>query len=98
MSPAPLPFVRPYLLGGVGYYDLAVVGSSAATSASVLRSSSQPGIPLGVGVDVPLTWHLSVGVEATYHFQLGETLASTSTNNIDGGDVSTFDAVVRMRL
>lgn len=44
----PLPYVRPYLFGGVGYYDVAFVGASG----SVLHSSSQPGIPLGSGAFV----------------------------------------------
>ncbi len=65
---APFPFVHPYIFGGVGYYDVALVGSSQAKAGSPLFSSSQPGIPLGFGVDVPLTYHLSIGAEATYHF------------------------------
>jgi Outer membrane protein beta-barrel domain len=95
---APLPYVRPYIFGGVAYYDVALVGSSEAKAASVLFSSSQPGIPLGFGFEVPLTWHLSVGAEATYHFMLGESYSNVTTNGIDGGDISTFNAVVRARL
>ncbi|HEY3820162.1 MAG TPA: hypothetical protein VGL81_23520 [Polyangiaceae bacterium] len=94
---APLPFVRPYVLGGVGYYDITLAGGSAAQAASVLHSSAQPGIPMGVGVDIPLTWYLSLGVEAAYHFQLGESFASVTTNGIDGGDITTFGAVLRAR-
>jgi len=95
---APLPFVHPYIFGGVGYYDSALVGSSTAQGGSVLHSSSQPGIPMGFGLDVPLTWYLSLGVEATYHFMLGEDYSSVTTNGIDGGDLSTVNAVVRLRL
>jgi hypothetical protein len=95
---APLPFVHPYLFGGIAYYDVALMGSSEAKAGSVLFSSAQPGIPLGVGVDIPLTWHLSVGFEATYHFMLGENYSNDTTNGIDGGDISTFDAVLRARL
>jgi len=95
---APLPYVRPYVFGGVAYYDVALVGSGEAKADSVLFSSSQPGIPLGFGFEVPLTWHLSVGAEATYHFMLGESYSNVTTNGIDGGDISTFDAVVRARL
>jgi len=91
---APLPFVRPYMFGGVGYYDFAFVGPSA----SVMHSSSQPGVPMGLGVDVPLTYHLSVGAEWTDNFQIGESFASVSTNKIDGGDVTRFDLVLRARL
>jgi len=95
---APLPYVHPYVLGGVGYYNVALTGGDAAKAASPLFSSSQVGIPLGVGVDVPLTWHVSLGAEATYHFQLGESFSSVQTNGIDGGDLSTFNLVARVRL
>ena len=95
---APLPYVHPYVLAGVGYYDVALKGGDAAKAASPLFSSSQVGIPLGVGLDVPLTWHVSLGAEATYHFQLGESFSSVQTNGIDGGDVSTFNLVARVRL
>jgi hypothetical protein len=53
---------------------------------------------LGFGVDVPLTWHLSVGAEGVYHHQSNETYSSDTTNGIDGGDLTTFDIVVRARL
>jgi outer membrane protein with beta-barrel domain len=95
---APLPFVHPYIFGGIGYYDIALTGSSTAQAGSVLHSSSQPGIPLGFGLDVPLTWYLAFDVEATYHFQLGEDYSAVRTNGIDGGDLTTFDAVLRARL
>lgn len=94
---APIPFVHPYVLGGVGYYDMALVGGSTAQAASVLHSSSQPDIPMGVGVAVPLTWYLSLDVEATYHFQLGESFASVTTNGVDGGDITTFEVALRAR-
>jgi hypothetical protein len=94
----PLPYVHPYVFGGVGYYDISLTGSSGAKSGSVFNSSSQPGLPLGFGLDVPLTWHLSVAAEATYHFQLGESYSSDTANGIDGGDISTFTAVLRARL
>jgi hypothetical protein len=47
---------------------------------------------------VPLAWHFSLGAEATYHFQLHESFSSDTTNGIDGGDISTFDVVMRVRL
>lgn len=95
---APLPFVRPYVFGGIGYYDVALSGSSTAQAGSVLHSSSQSGIPMGFGLDVPLTWYLSVDLEAAYHFQLGESFSAVTTNDIDGGDLSTVHAVLRLRL
>jgi hypothetical protein len=99
---APLPYVHPYIFGGIAYYDVALIGSSSARAGSVLYSSSQPGVPLGFGFDVPLSWYLSAGLEATYHFQLGENYSTATTTkggaSIDGGDLSTFNAVVRVRL
>jgi opacity protein-like surface antigen len=91
---APLPYVHPYVLGGIGYYDVAQTGSSG----SELHSSSQAGMLWGVGFDVPLTYHLSVGAEADYHYQIHESFSSITTNGIDGGDLSTFTAVLRARL
>jgi hypothetical protein len=100
---APTPYVRPYIFAGIAYYDVSLVGSAQAQDASSLHSSSQPGIPLGFGFDVPLTWYLSVDLEATYHFQLGESFSDDTTttkggSGIDGGDLSTFNAGVRVRL
>jgi|HubBroStandDraft_1064217.scaffolds.fasta_scaffold02348_3 hypothetical protein len=99
---APTPYVRPYIFGGVAYYDVALIGSSSARAGSALYSSAQAGIPLGFGFDVPLTWYVSVGLEATYHFQLGENYSTATTTkggaSIDGGDLSTFNAVARVRL
>jgi hypothetical protein len=95
---APIPFVHPYAFGGAGYYDVALVGSSGAQAGSVLHSSSEPGAVMGLGLDVPLTWYLSLDAEATYHFLLGESFSAVTTNGIDGGDLSTFNAVVRVRL
>jgi hypothetical protein len=99
---APLPYVRPYIFGGIAYYDVGLIGSSSARAGSALYSSTQAGIPLGFGFDVPFTWYVSVGLEATYHFQLGENYSTATTTkggaSIDGGDLSTFNAVVRVRL
>jgi hypothetical protein len=95
---APLPWVHPYIFGGIGYEHVAVVGSSATRAGSPLFSSGQPDFPLGFGFDVPLTWRLSVAFEATYHFQLGEDYSNDTTNGIDGGDISTFNAVLRGRF
>ena len=91
---APLPYVHPYVFGGIGYYDFHLAGSSA----SVLHSSSQAGIPMGIGIDVPLGYHLSIGVEASYHFQISESFSDVTTNGIDGGDVTRFDLVWRARF
>jgi hypothetical protein len=95
---APLPYVHPYIFMGGGYYDVALVGSSSTGAPSPFNSSSQFGVPMGFGLDVPLTWHLSLGAEATYHFLIHESFSSVTTNGIDGGDLSTVNLVVRARL
>jgi hypothetical protein len=91
---APLPYVHPYAFGGIGYYDVGFSGPSD----SVLHSSSQAGIPMGIGIDVPLNYHLSFGAEASYNFQLGESYSDVTVNGIDGGDITRFDLVLRARL
>jgi hypothetical protein len=95
---APFPYVRPYIFGGLGYYDIALAGSASARAASPLFSSSQAGIPMGFGIDIPLMWHLSIGAEAAYHFQLGESYSNSMVNGIDGGDITTFTGMMRLRL
>lgn len=95
---APFPFVHPYLFGGVGYYDSTLIGSSGAKAGSPMNGSSELGFPMGVGLDIPLTWHLSLGAEATYHFLYHESFSAVSANDQDGGDLTTFNAVMRMRL
>ena len=91
---APIPYVHPYVFGGIGYYDFHLVGSSA----SVLHSSSQAAIPVGIGVDVPLGYHLSVGIEASYNWQINEDYSAVTANGIDGGDVTRFELVWRARF
>lgn len=95
---APIPYVHPYVFAGIGVYNMHLSGSGSERAASMLNSSTQAGVPTGVGVDVPLNWHLSVGVEAAYHFQLNESYAHTTVNGIDGGDFSTVTGVFRIRI
>lgn len=39
-----------------------------------------------------------VRVEAAYHFQISESYSNVTVNKIDGGDLTTFAAVLRARL
>jgi hypothetical protein len=94
----PLRYVHPYVFGGVGVYDNALAASAAARAFSTLTSNTGAGIPMGFGVDVPLSWHLSIGAEATYHFLLNESFSPNTAAGIDGADLTTFNAVLRMRL
>jgi hypothetical protein len=92
----PTPYVRPYIFGGIGVYDFALLGSNAAVAASMLNSSTQPGVPMGLGVELMLSWHVSFAVEATYRFQIGESFSRNDT--IGGADLTTFTGVMRFRL
>ena len=93
---APTPFVRPYIFGGIGYYDFARVGMDV-TGASALVSSAQPGVPMGVGLEIPFAKHWSVAVEGTFRFQIGERFAPTN-DEIDGADQTTLSGIVKFRL
>jgi len=93
---APTPFVRPYIFGGIGYYDFARVGVDV-TGASALVSSSQPGVPMGVGLEVPIARGWSLAVEGTFRFQIGESFAP-SNDEIDGADQTTLTGIVKYRL
>ncbi|HEY1957117.1 MAG TPA: hypothetical protein VGH28_15965 [Polyangiaceae bacterium] len=90
----PTPYVRPYIFGGIGFYDFALVGSGAA--ASELVSASQSGVPMGLGVEVMLTWHLSFAVEGAFRFQIGESFSANE--DIAGADVTTLSGVMRARF
>ena len=92
----PTPYVRPYIFGGIGAYSFALVGSDAAVTASTLNSSTQSGVPMGIGVDVPVSWYVSFAFEAAYRFRNRRELSPN--DNIGGADLTTFTAVMRFRL
>ena len=92
----PTPYVRPYVFGGIGYYDFARVGTDV-TGASALVSSSQPGVPMGVGLEVPIARRWSIAVEGTFRFQIGESFAP-SNEDIDGADQTTLSGILKLRL
>jgi hypothetical protein len=90
---APTPYVQPYLFFGAGWYATAVTGSSTSTQ---LTQSSELGVPIGVGFQVPLSHGLSLGAEMTYHRLFGESFAEDE--EIGGGDPLTIAAALRFRL
>ena len=92
----PTPFVRPYIFAGVGGYDFELIGDAGSRSASQLNSSSQMGIPMGVGVELLLSWHVGLAIEGTYRFQLSESFSQNDT--IGGADLTTLTGVLRFRL
>jgi len=92
----PFPYLRPYIFGGIGVYDLALAGSSSAQTASMLESSSQWGIPVGAGIELMLSWHVTFAVEAAFRYQYGEVFSTNGA--IDGGDLSSLTGVLRFRL
>jgi opacity protein-like surface antigen len=61
--------VRPYLIGGLGVYNVKVEASATAggTTFSESRSSTKFGVNGGAGLDLPLTG-IAVFVEARLHY------------------------------
>lgn len=90
---APTPYVQPYLFFGPGWYSTSVSGSSTTTQ---LTGSSEFGVPIGVGFQVPLPRGLSLGAEMTYHRLFGESFSENE--DIGGGEPTSFNAVFRFRL
>ena len=88
-----LPYVQPYLFGGAGIYYVSVVGNDASSQATPLRGSPSFAIPAGLGVDVPLNRHFTIGGEATYHALLHENLSSRP--ELSNGDLWSASTVVR---
>jgi hypothetical protein len=92
----PLPFVQPYLFTGPGIYSTGIAGSESSRNASPFYSSTEFGIPIGVGIAVPVSDCISFGGEMAYHRLFGEALADD--DEIGGGDLTTFNAVLRFRI
>jgi Outer membrane protein beta-barrel domain len=92
----PVAYVRPYVFSGIGIYNFQLTGNGAARDASMLNSTTQAGVPIGIGLEVPVSWHVSFAAEATYHFQLGESFSAVES--ISGADLSTLTGVMRFRL
>jgi hypothetical protein len=76
----PLEHVRPYAIVGVGVYHTSVVGSGSTP----LHGATAPGIPGGLGIEVPLPRRFSVGAEYVFHYQIGEKYSNIAS--IEGGD------------
>ena len=93
----PLSYVQPYLFVGAGIYGTSISGATAeARLGTAFNGSTEPGVPMGVGVGIPITEQFSIGAEATYHFFIGEKFSADE--DIAGGDVTTFNAVLRVRI
>ena len=86
----PLHLVQPYAFIGAGAYSTSISGSSTSTQ---LTSSTELGVPIGLGFGVPLAPGLSLGAEMVYHRLFGESLAPD--DEIGGGDPLTINAVLR---
>ena len=94
---APTPYIQPYLFFGGGLYGTSTAGDTyAARTGSSFHSSTEFGLPMGVGFSVPVTEHMALGLEATHHFFLGESFSENE--ELAGGDLTNFTAVVRFRL
>jgi len=86
----PLRYVQPYLFLGAGAYSTSISGSSTSTE---LNSSTEFGVPIGLGFGIPVAPGLSLGAELTYHRWFGESLSAD--DEIGGGDPLTVNAVLR---
>ena len=93
---APIPYVQPYLLLGAGLYSTSVTGSNTARAASPLTGSTEFGVPVGVGLSIPISNGVSAGAELTYHRLFGESFSKDE--EFGGGDLTTMNAVIRARL
>lgn len=93
----PLSYFQPYIFGGFGVYGTSISGNTyEARSGTAFHSSTEPGAPMGFGFGIPITDCLSLGAEASYHFFIGEKFSNEE--ELAGGDLTTFNAVLRMRL
>jgi hypothetical protein len=90
---APTPLIQPYLFFGAGWYSTSVSGASTRTQ---LTGSSELGVPIGVGLQIPLRRGVSLGAEATYHRFFGESFAEDE--DIGGGEPFSLNAVLRFRF
>ena len=92
----PTRFVQPYAFTGIGSYNMSLVGSREAREGSLLYGNSQPGVPFGLGLAIPVTHSVTVGFETSYNFLIGESFSKVDF--IEGGDPVVANAVVRARF
>ncbi len=92
----PARFVQPYAFTGIGNYAVSLVGSREARSGSLLYGNSQPGVPFGLGLGIPVNHSVTVGFETSYNFLIGESFSKVES--IAGGDPVVANAVVRARF
>jgi outer membrane protein with beta-barrel domain len=93
---APIPYVQPYFFTGAGVYTTSITGDATAQGASPFFGSTEPGVPIGLGLSVPIADGVSAGAELTYHRFFGESFATDE--ELGGGDLTTMNAVIRARL
>ena len=82
VNTAPTRYVQPYLFFGPGWYWTSVSGSSQSDAAHPQQRVS--GVPIGVGLQVPLGRGVGLGAEATYHRLFGG--KPSENDDIGGGD------------
>jgi hypothetical protein len=93
---APIPYVRLYGFGGVGFYHHNVVGNSIDRQNSPILNSTSGGIPVGGGLELPITRYFAIGAEGGYTFYFSSNL----TNNpaTDQGGFWNASGLLRFRL
>ena len=93
---APIPYVQPYFFTGAGVYSTSITGAATAQGSSPFFGSTEPGVPIGLGLNVPIADGVSAGAELTYHRFFGESFATDQ--QFGGGDLTTMNAVIRARM
>ena len=85
---APTPYVRPYILAGVGgawNTTTFINGATAQTQNTTLRDNRSGVVPMGGGIDVPLGRRWGVGFEGQYHWYMNPNfMTDTTTTNTAG--------------
>ncbi len=90
----PLHYVQPYLFAGVGVYGTSVAGRRDGTA---FHDRADFGLPMGAGAGVPITNHLTIGAEVAHHSFIGSNFSADDVLG-SNGDLTTFNAVLRIRL
>jgi hypothetical protein len=72
----PRPRIQPYVFGGFGVYHTAVTGADRQRQGVTLESTFAAVVPVGIGLELPINFEWSLGIEGTYHAMFRERFAS----------------------
>ncbi len=94
---APFQWVRPYAFAGIGAYSVGVTGTDVNTQNTPLRQATRGVVPLGVGVEVPIVQHVSIGAEGQYHVTFGNNTYGV-VPQLATGDIWSVNGVLRFTM